>query len=93
MKKFNIMVAKPYFDKQSNTNKTKWVRIGSAVEMAGNDGQMKTFGDIDAVPIGTWWDGSIQLFEADQQQQNQPNSQQQKNGYNQPQQHGYQQQR
>lgn len=73
-----MMVAKPYLDKQSGQTKTKWVKIGSAVEMAGNDGQMKTFGDVDALPTGGWWDGSFQLFEADQQQGQQP----QQNNYN-----------
>ena len=79
-----MMVAKPYLDKQSGQTKTKWVKIGTAVEMAGNDGQMKTFGDIDTMPTGAWWDGSFQLFEQDNQQQGQGNQQQQ-NGYNQQQ--------
>ena len=93
MRRFNVMVAKPYFDKQSNTTKTKWVKIGSAVELAGTDGQLKTFGDIEATPTGTWWDGSFQLFEADQQQQPQQNNQQQGYNNNQQPQQQYQQQR
>ena len=88
MKRFNMMVAKPYFDKQANMNKTKWVKIGTAVEMVGNDGQLKIFGDIDSTPTFVW-DGSFQLFEQEDRQQ-QP--QQQQGGYQQQQQGGYQQQ-
>jgi len=87
VKRYNMMVAKPYFDKQSNQNKTKWVKIGTAIEMAGQDGKMKIFGDIDSTPTGAWWDGGYQLFEQDTQQQGQ--NQQQQQGYGQQQQQGY----
>ena len=93
MKKFNIMCAKPYTTK-NNEAKTKWVRLGSCVQT--EDGKM--FGDLDAIPTGAWFDGSIQFFEQEQQnqqggqqnqnqsygQQNQQNTQQQ--SYGQPQQ-------
>ena len=88
MKKFNIMAAKPYTDKQG-VEKTKWVKIGSSVEMTDNQGNTKRFGDFDAIPTGTWWDGSFQEFEQEQQGQGggggyqQP--QQQQGGYNAPQ--------
>ena len=89
MKKFNIMAAKPYTDNQG-VEKTKWVKIGSMVEMVDNQGNTKRFGDFDAVPTGAWFDGSIQFFEQDQQQgqgggggYQQP--QQQQGGYNAPQ--------
>ncbi len=91
MKKFNIMAAKPYKDNQG-VEKTKWVKIGSMVEMVDNQGNTKRFGDFDAVPTGAWFDGSIQFFEQDGQQgqgggqggYQQP--QQQQGGYNAPQQ-------
>lgn len=63
MKRFNMMVAKPYLDKQSGQTKTRWVKTGTAVETTGQDGQLKIFGDIDAAPVGSWWDGSYNLFE------------------------------
>ena len=84
MKKYNIMAAKPYT--QNNEQKTKWVKIGSVVQMP--DGKM--FGDLDAIPAGAWFDGSIQLFEQDQQSQGgQPQQGNQNQQYNQPQQQNY----
>lgn len=90
------MCAKPYTTKD-NEQKTKWVKVGTCVQT--DDGKM--FGDLDAVPTGAWFDGSIQFFEQDQQnQQNggQQNQQQgngygqQQGGYGQQQPQGYQQQ-
>ena len=67
MKRYNIMSAKRY-TKKDNTEGTKWVKLGSVVQS--DDGKM--FGDLDSIPLGNWFDGSIQLFEVEQQQQNQP---------------------
>ena len=72
MKRLNIMAAKAYTTKQGE-DKTQWVKIGSAVQT--DDGKM--FGNIDAIPSGTWWDGSVQYFEQEQQQQGQQQGQQQ----------------
>lgn len=75
MKRFNIMTAKKY-PKQDGTQGTKWVKLGSVVMK--DDGKM--FGDLDCIPTGSWFDGSIQLFEAEQQQQsNNSQSQPQQN--------------
>lgn len=88
MRRFNIMVAKKY-PKSDGTTGTKWVKLGSVVQQ--QDGKM--FGDLDSVPIGAWFDGSIQLFEADQQQQSNNSQQGQYNqsqqGYNQQQPYQY----
>ena len=91
MQRFNIMAAKPYIDKQSQEQKTKWVKLGSIVIMQDNQGKQKMFGDLDCIPAGAWFDGSIQLFEADQQQGggNAPQQNQHQGGqqnHNQPQQ-------
>ncbi len=85
MKRFNIMAAKTY-PKQDGSQGTKWVKLGSVVQ--NNEGKM--FGDLDSVPTGSWFDGSIHLFEAEQQQSNnnqagqynQPQQQPQNNNYN-----------
>ena len=68
------MTAKQY-NKADGGQGTKWIKLGSVVE---KDGKM--FGDLDCVPTGAWFDGSIQLFEAEQKQSNnnqQPQNQQQ----------------
>lgn len=75
MKRFNIMTAKKY-PKQDGSQGTKWVKLGSVVQ--NNDGKM--FGDLDCIPTGSWFDGSIHLFEVEQQQQSNQN---QNNQYNQ----------
>ena len=84
MKKFNIICAKPYTTKQ-NEEKVKWVKLGTCVQT--DDGKM--FGDIDAVPTGAWFDGSIQFFEQDNQNQNNGGQSQQQNNGQQQQQGGY----
>jgi len=84
MKKFNIMCAKPYVTKQ-NEEKVRWIKLGTCVQT--DEGKM--FGDLDAIPSGAWFDGSIQFFEQDQQNQNnggQNQQQQQNQAYNQGQQ-------
>ena len=81
MQKFNIMVAKTYTDRQGQ-EKTQWVKIGSLVDNGvDQNGKRKLFGNIDAVPTFEW-DGSINLFEQEMQnnngngyQQNQPQGQ------------------
>ncbi len=81
------MCAKPYTTKD-NEQKTKWVKLGTCVQT--DEGKM--FGDLDAIPTGAWFDGSIQFFEQDQQNQ-QGGQQNQNQGYGQQQQGGgYQQQ-
>ena len=83
MRRFNIMAAKAYITK-SGEQKTRWVKLGSIAMM--DDGKM--FGEIDAMPSGAWFDGSINLFEQDQQQrqgQQQPNQYQQRQQQAQPQ--------
>ncbi len=81
------MCAKPYTTKD-NEQKTKWVKLGTCVQT--DEG--KVFGDLDAIPTGAWFDGSIQFFEQDQQNQ-QGGQQHQNQGYGQQQQGGgYQQQ-
>ena len=89
------MSAKKY-NKADGTQGTKWIKLGTVVQ---KDGKM--FGDLDCVPTGGWFDGSIQLFEAEQQSNsnNQTNNQgaiynqqQPQNQYNQQQQqYNYQQ--
>lgn len=63
------MAAKKY-PKQDGSQGIKWVKLGSVVQ--GNDGKM--FGDLDSLPVGSWFDGNIQLFEAEQQGQSNNNT-------------------
>lgn len=87
MTRYNIMAAKPY--EQNGEQKTRWVKLGTVVQMQDpQSGKIKMFGDLDAIPAGAWFDGSIQLFEAEQQQGGN-NAQQQPQGGQQPQQQGY----
>lgn len=65
MKRYNIMTAKKY-QKADGSQGTKWIKLGSIV--VNQDGKM--FGDLDCIPTGAWFDGSIQLFDADQQSNN-----------------------
>ena len=83
MTKYNIMAARPYRTKQGE-DKTRWVKLGSCVMT--DEGKM--FGDLDAIPAGAWFDGSIQFFVQEERQQ-QPQQPQQGN-YNTPQGYGQQ---
>ena len=66
MEKFNIMAAKKYQDEHGNT-KTQWVKIGSVIDKGiGDDGRRKMFGNLDCTP-NFEWDGSINIFEQEQQ--------------------------
>lgn len=69
MRRFNILAAKKY-PKQDGTEGTKWIKLGTIVQK--DDGSM--FGDLDSLPTGSWFDGSIQLFPVEQQGQNSPNT-------------------
>lgn len=64
MKRFNIIAAKKY-QKQDGTQGIKWVRLGLATQKA--DGSF--FGEIDSLPVGSWFDGTINLFPIEQQAQ------------------------
>ena len=83
MRKFNILAAKKY-PKQDGTEGTKWIKLGTVVQK--DDGTM--FGDLDSLPTGSWFDGSIQLYPQEQQGQNNQNTsartpnQQRTNNYN-----------
>ena len=63
MKRFNIMAAKKY-PKQDGSQGTKWVKLGMVTQKA--DGSF--FGEIDSLPTGSWFDGTINLFPIEQQQ-------------------------
>lgn len=74
MKRFNIVAGKKYA-KADGTQGTKWVKIGSMVEK-----DNKMFGDLDCIPTGGWFDGSISLFNVDDNKSN--NNGGGNNGYN-----------
>lgn len=82
MKRFTIVTAKKYI-KKDGTQGNKWVKLGNATQK--EDGTF--FGEIDSIPVGTWFDGAISIFPVEQQGQNnqsQPQQQQgQSNNYNQ----------
>jgi len=81
MRKLNISVAKPYIDKNTNAQKTKWINVGSLV--ISDDG--KVFGEIESIPVGLT-DFKFNCFDKEERPQN--NQQQ---GYNQQQQQQQQQ--
>lgn len=63
-----MMVAKKYTDRNGDT-KTQWVKIGSVVDNGvGDDGKRKLFGNVDTIPTFEW-DGSVNLFEQEEQNQ------------------------
>jgi hypothetical protein len=75
MKRFNVLAAKKY-QKQDGSQGTKWVKLGTVMQK--QDGSM--FGELDCIPLGSWFDGSVQLYPVEQQSSNtQP--QQQQNTY------------
>lgn len=63
MKKFSIVTGKKY-PKQDGTQGTKWVKLGTVTQKA--DGSF--FGELDSLPVGSWFDGTINLFPVEQQQ-------------------------
>ena len=63
MKKFSIVTGKKY-PKQEGTQGTKWVKLGTVTQKA--DGSF--FGELDSLPVGSWFDGTINLFPVEQQQ-------------------------
>lgn len=83
MKRFNILAAKKY-QKQDGTQGTKWIKLGAVTQK--EDGNF--FGEIECLPTGAWFDGTINLYPVEQQQGAQntsartPNNQQKTNNYN-----------
>lgn len=84
MKRFNILAAKKY-QKQDGTQGTKWIKLGAVTQK--EDGSF--FGEIECLPTGAWFDGAINLYPVEQQQQGSqntsartPNNQQRTNNYN-----------
>ena len=63
MKKFSIVTGKKYI-KQDGTQGTKWVKLGTVTQKS--DGSF--FGELDSLPVGSWFDGTINLFPVEQQQ-------------------------
>ncbi len=85
--RYNVCAAKEYTNAQ-NERKTTWVKLGTAVMF--DDGSI--IQNIDCLPNGNWWDGKIQLFK--QESQNQQGGYSQAGGYGQqsgPYHGGYQQ--
>lgn len=77
MKKFSIVTGKKYI-KQDGTQGTKWVKLGTVTQKA--DGSL--FGELDSLPISSWFDGTINLFPIEQQQsQNNQNTSSNNNQY------------
>lgn len=56
-KRHNICVGKPYVTGQGEQKK-QWITIGTAVTF--DDGSI--VGNFNALPTGSWWDGSFSLF-------------------------------
>lgn len=79
MKKFSIVTGKKYL-KQDGTQGTKWVKLGTVTQKA--DGSF--FGELDSLPVGSWFDGTINLFPVEQQQSqgNKTTSSNNNNNYN-----------
>ncbi len=83
MKRFSILAAKKY-QKQDGTQGTKWIKLGAVTQK--EDGNF--FGEIECLPTGAWFEGTINLYPVEQQQGGQntsartPNNQQKTNNYN-----------
>ena len=75
--RYNVCAAKEYTNAH-NERKTTWVKLGTAVMF--DDGSI--IQNIDCLPNGNWWDGKIQLFK--QESQNQQGGYSQAGGYGQP---------
>ena len=69
MKRFNILAAKKY-QKQDGTQGTKWIKLGAVTQK--EDGNF--FGEIECLPTGAWFDGTINLYPIEQQGQNNQNT-------------------
>lgn len=65
MNRFNIMAKKSY-QKQDGSQGAKWIKLGTLIQK--QDGGM--FGELDSIPLGSWFDGNIQIFPVEQQGQN-----------------------
>lgn len=76
MKKFSIVTGKKYI-KQDGKQGTKWVKLGTVTQKA--DGSL--FGELDSLPISSWFDGTINLFPIEQQSQNNQNTSSNNNQY------------
>jgi hypothetical protein len=55
--KFDAVAAKKYTNGDGE-EKTQWINVGRAVEW--NDGGIEI--ELNAVPVGAWWNGKIKLF-------------------------------
>ena len=81
MKRFRITAAKKY-QKQDGTQGTKWINLGAVTQK--EDGSF--FGELECLPTGAWFDGTINLYPIEQQgqntQQNNYKQPHQSNGYN-----------
>lgn len=69
MKRFNILAAKKY-QKQDGTQGTKWIKLGAVTQK--EDGNF--FGEIECLPTGAWFDGTINLYPIEQQGQGTQNN-------------------
>ncbi len=58
--RYNVSVAKEY--DTNNGKRTQWVPIGNAVKF--DDGSI--IGNINALPVGAWWDGSFSIFKKEE---------------------------
>lgn len=83
MKRFRITAAKKY-QKQDGSQGTKWINLGAVTQK--EDGSF--FGELECLPTGAWFDGTINLYPIEQQGQNNQNTsartpnQQRTNNYN-----------
>ncbi|MFW2352604.1 hypothetical protein [Aliarcobacter butzleri] len=65
MKRFRITTAKKY-QKQDGSQGTKWINLGAVTQK--EDGSF--FGELECLPTGAWFDGTINLYPIEQQGQN-----------------------
>ncbi|WP_151947544.1 hypothetical protein [Aliarcobacter butzleri] len=85
MKRFRITAAKKY-QKQDGSQGTKWINLGAVTQK--EDGSF--FGELECLPTGAWFDGTINLYPIEQQGQvtqnntsaRTQNNQQKTNNYN-----------
>ena len=63
-KRMDVVAGRKYQTK-SGEEKTHWINVGEAAEW--DDGGISI--KLHAVPVGSWFDGSLRLFERKEQQQ------------------------
>lgn len=66
MKLFDLMVAQGQYTNNEGQEKTRWLKIGTIMTTQAGKKAMK----LDCLPLNADWDGWVQMFEPNQDQNN-----------------------